>query len=239
MNAGLQQIALFLTPAHDCHYLPDRQARTAFVDPAVPLDAYRYQQLLDLGFRRSGEHVYRPHCEGCNACQSTRLPVEHFQPRRSQRRIQRLNQGDIQIDEQPCGFSQEHYDLYKTYTAGRHADGEMAGMNEDQYMGFVRSSWCDTVMLEFRLQDRLVAVAVTDVIPDGLSAVYTFFDPALSRRSLGVLAILSQIEHARQQSRSWLYLGYWIAGSPKMAYKTDYQPLQLFRDGCWIAHAAG
>ena len=157
----------------------------------------------------------------------------------SQRRIQRLNQVDIEIRERTCEFSQAHFDLYKTYTAGRHADGEMAHMDEDQYMGFVRSSWCDTVLLEFRQHGRLVAVAVTDVIPNGLSAVYTFFDPALSQRSLGVFAILSQIEHARQTGRRWLYLGYWIKDSPKMAYKTEYRPLQLFRENRWMPYPAG
>lgn len=239
MTVSPQQINLFLTPAHDCHYLPARQARTVFVDPALPLDPDRYQLLLELGFRRSGEHVYRPHCEDCSACQSTRLPVQDFQPRRSQRRIQRLNQADIEIRERPCEFSRTHFDLYKAYTAGRHADGEMAGMDEAQYMGFVRSSWCDTMMLEFRQQDRVVAVAVTDVIPNGLSAVYTFFDPALSHRSLGVFAILSQIEHARQIGRRWLYLGYWIEDSPKMAYKSEYRPLQLFRKNRWTPYTPG
>lgn len=237
MNAGSQYIDLFLSPAHDCHYLPGRRARTAFVDPGVQLTPSSYQQLLDLGFRRSGDHVYRPHCEGCDACQSARLPVDEFQPRRSQRRIQRLNQ-DIEIRERPCVYSQAHFDLYKAYTAGRHADGEMAGMDRDQYLGFVRSDWCDTVMLEFHLEGRLAAVAVTDVMPDGLSAVYTFFDPALHRRSPGAFAILSQIERARSEGRRWLYLGYWIADSPKMAYKADYQPLQLFRDGRWTAYRA-
>lgn len=233
MTVKLQQVGLFLTPPHDCHYLPGRQARTSFVDPAVALDPTRYQQLLEMGFRRSGEHVYRPHCEGCAACQSARLPVHDFRPRRSQRRIQRLNQADIEVREQPAVFSAAHFALYKAYTADRHGDGEMAGMDEDQYMGFIGSSWCDTVLLEFHLHGRLVAVAVTDVLPDGLSAVYTFFDPTLARRSLGVFAILSQIEHARRSGRHWLYLGYWIAQSPKMAYKADFQPLQLYREGQW------
>ncbi len=233
MADRMQQISLFLTPPHDCHYLPGRQARTAFIDPDAALDTRRYQQLLELGFRRSGRHVYRPHCPDCDACRSARVPVQSFQPRRNQRRIRRLNASDIEIREHPCSFSRAHFELYRRYTASRHSGGEMADMDEEQYMGFIDSGWCDTVLIEFHLGDRLVAVAVTDVLPDGLSAVYTFFDPELGSRSLGTYAILSQIERARLAGRHWLYLGYWIAESPKMAYKTDYRPLELLQDGRW------
>lgn len=233
MNREEKRLQLYLSPAHPCSYLPQQTASTLFIDPAARPTPEIYGQLLQQGFRRSGEHVYRPHCEACTACHSARVPVSSFKPKRNQRRIRRLNEQDINLVITPAGFEPEHYALYRRYTAGRHPDGEMSNMDQVQYLGFLTSRWCDTEFLEFRLDGVLVAVAVTDRVPDGLSAVYTFFDPELARRSLGTYAILSQIELARQRGLDWLYLGYWIEQCHKMAYKTDYQPLQLFSDDRW------
>lgn len=235
MNGEETRLQLYLSPTHRCSYLPERSASTLFVDPATSLNPNIYGQLLQQGFRRSSNHVYRPHCEACTACQSARLPVKQFKPRRSQRRIQQRNDRDIRIRVLSADFQQEHFELYQRYTTGRHPDGEMANMDQQQYLEFLTSHWCNTEFLEFRLEGNLVALAVTDRVPDGLSAVYTFFDPDLATRALGVYAILSQIRRAQECGLQWMYLGYWIKECPKMSYKTDYRPLQLFADGDWQA----
>jgi arginine-tRNA-protein transferase len=196
------------------------------------MDMATYSELLHYGFRRSGRMVYAPRCEACNQCVSVRIPVDDFSPRRGQRRVLRHN-ADIEIREHPARFKPEHYALYRRYTAVRHQDGEMANASPEDYIRFLRANWCDTVFLEFLLDGRLVAVAVTDVPADGLSAVYTFFEPDLSSRSLGNLAILSQIAHARGLGLPYLYLGYWIEASPKMAYKTNFRPIERWRSGRW------
>ena len=202
------------------------------MDPGV------YSELLQFGFRRSGRMVYAPRCEHCSQCVSVRIPVENFAPRRIHRRVLQAN-ADIRLQDHPASLNDEHYALYQAYTARRHVDGEMASATPTEYLGFLCAEWCDTVFLEFRLDSRLVAIAVTDVLDDALSAVYTFFDPMLGGRSLGTLAILKQIEWARAQNLSHLYLGYWIRDSRKMAYKADYRPLEIWREGRWQRFAKG
>jgi arginine-tRNA-protein transferase len=134
----------------------------------------------------------------------------------------------------PARFNEEHFRLYKRYTASRHPDGGMAEMGEEEYLGFLSTNWGRTFLTEFRLEEKLMAVAAYDQVEDGLSAVYTFFDPELEKNSPGRLAILWQIEEARRLGLHYLYLGYWIAESPKMSYKTDYRPIEKFLDGHWI-----
>jgi arginine-tRNA-protein transferase len=167
-----------------------------------------------------------------------RIPVRDFSPRRIQRRVLQRN-ADIQMHERPAAFDPQHYALYQRYTAARHEDGDMADASPTGYLGFLRADWCDTRFFEFRLGDRLVAVAVTDLAGDGLSAVYTFFDPEMAARSLGSYAILRQIEHARALGLPYLYLGYWIRDSRKMAYKAAYRPIELWRAARWQRFAAG
>jgi len=232
MNKASRHLPLYLSPPHVCSYLPDRQSSTLFADPEGPMDMATYSELLHHGFRRSGRLVYAPRCETCSQCVSARIPVADFEPRRGQRRVHRRN-ADIETREHPARFNPQHYALYKRYTAARHGDGEMAEASPDDYLRFLRADWCDTVFFEYLLEDRLVAVAATDLPADGLSAVYTFFDPDLSARSLGQLAILRQIDHARRLGLRYLYLGYWIEDSPKMAYKTNYRPIELRRGGRW------
>ncbi len=227
-----QTLLLYQTPTHPCGYFDDRPAVSRFVDPRVHMDPRLYGQLMELGFRRSGEQVYRPACPGCSACRSARIPVAAFQPNRSQRRTLRANAG-VTATARPAGFIPEHYELYLRYVRGRHAGG---GMDEDdpaKFLGFLTASWSDTRFLELREDGRLLAVAVTDVTPAGLSAVYTFFDPDLAGRSLGTLAILSQLRWARELGLPYLYLGYWIAGHPKMDYKRRFRPLEIYDSGDW------
>jgi len=227
-----EKLLLFATPAHDCSYLPGNDATTLFVDPEFPKDPGIYTLLSRNGFRRSGEHVYRPNCPDCSACVPVRLPVKKFTPRRSQRRALRDNR-DLRVVLRRGEFCEEHFLLYSRYLGERHANGGMDDPTRRQYREFLLSSWADTALYEFRLSGHLVAVAITDHLTDGLSAVYTFFDPNFSSRGLGTYCILWQIEESRRLGFEWLYLGYWIADSPKMLYKQDFQPQEQFIGGRW------
>lgn len=232
MTIAQRQLPLYQTPPHPCGYLPGMIACNVFVDPDVAMNPAAYSSLLSQGFRRSGAHVYRPWCDTCQACVPARIPVDDFKAGRSQRRARQENRG-LEVRSVPAGFDPEHYALYQAYTRARHEDGEMADATIAEYEDFLVAPWCDTRFLEFRLEGRVVAVAVTDVLDDALSAVYTFYDPALQQRSLGVNAILHQIDLARSEGLTWLYLGYWIGNSRKMSYKGRYRPLELLRNGCW------
>jgi arginine-tRNA-protein transferase len=232
MNRRQRRLPLYLSAPHACSYLDDRVSSTLFADPAGDMDMATYSQLLQHGFRRSGRIVYAPRCESCRQCISVRVPVRGFKPKRIHRRVLRAN-ADITTHLRPPRFDPEHYALYKRYTSTRHHDGEMANASPDTYLDFLRCDWCDTAFIEFRLAEQLVAVAATDLPDDGLSAVYTFFDPALASRSLGTFAILHQIETARRRGLDYVYLGYWIRDSRKMQYKAGFRPLELWFDGRW------
>jgi len=226
------QFNLYATPPHECSYLSDRQATTVFIDPRFPKDAVLYDVLSQHGFRRSGEHLYRPHCHHCEACIPVRIPVGTFTPRRSQRRIWKKNQ-ELTVTAQPIAFKKEHFNLYCLYLAARHRGGGMDNPTPGGYMQFLSSDWSDTLLYEFRLNKQLLSIAVVDLLESGLSAMYTFFDPAYPERSLGVYAILWEIEEAKRLQLDWLYLGYWVKECRKMRYKTDYSPLEQYRHGVW------
>lgn len=232
MTRNNRQIPLYLSAPHACSYLRDRLSNTLFADPDQAMDMHTYSELIRYGFRRSGRLVYAPRCEGCGQCVSLRVPVAEFAARRIHRRTARAN-SDIVVRPAPARSDPAHYALYRKYTASRHADGEMASASPAQYLDFLRADWSDTEFLELRLGDRLAAVAVTDRVADGLSAVYTFFDPGLADRSLGTLAILRQIDRARTLGLPFLYLGYWIRDSHKMAYKAAFRPCELWLNGRW------
>lgn len=217
---------------HPCSYLAGRTATTLFVDPREPLDPERFAHFMRIGFRRSGDLVYRPHCRECQECVPVRVPVEHFEPNRAQRRVWQRNQ-DLRVEACPAIFKTEHFDLYRRYQRGRHPGGGMDDADPQKYIGFLTSRQIDTQFYEMWHDEKLVAVAVVDHLPDGLSAVYTFYDPSLSQRSLGTYAILWEIVQARAQRLPWVYLGYWIAASPKMAYKENFRPLEAYVHGHW------
>jgi len=233
-------LPLYITRWHSCSYLPDLRARTLFVDPATPMDGATYQLLLDQGFRRSGTHVYRPACGSCQRCIPLRIPVSDFAPDRSQRRNQGHNCAEILLRDRPARLDPEHYALYRSYVRSRHANGSMADATVQRYFEFLVAPWGgETRFLELRLGTRLMAVAVTDRLPDGLSAVYTFFDPELSKRAPGVYAILCQIEEARRLGLAHLYLGYWIRECPKMSYKDRFRPLEARIGERWHRYGRG
>ncbi len=225
-------LRLLKTLPHNCGYYDDRTATNVVLDPASQNMRADYAQALQLGFRRAGSHVYRPQCQNCRACVPCRLEVGAFRPDRRQRRCLKLN-ADLQMYEMAPGFSQERHDLYSKYLHRRHPDGGMDPGSPKDFDSFLQADWSPTVFLEFRLQDRLLAVAVTDICSSGASAVYTFFDPDEAKRGLGTYAILRQIELTLQRQLDYLYLGYWIAGHPKMDYKAQFQPMQFLGSNGW------
>ncbi len=222
---------LFLTPENQCNYLPDHQSRSLFVDPGATLSPHLYAQMLASGFRRSGSHVYTTRCNECTACMPIRLPVRRFKPSRSQRRNNRLNNdlSTYQVDQ----ITEEHMFLYRKYMDSRHRNSPMARYHLVECQQFMQADWCNTIFLEFRSKQKLLAVAVVDLIPGSLSSVYTYFDPDQNKRALGVYAILHQIKLARQLQLNWLYLGFWISDCTKMNYKVNYQPFELKIDNTW------
>ncbi len=228
---GNRYISLLASPPRPCAYLEGRESVSHWADPTV-LDAGIYSSLIRQGFRRSGSHVYRPACPDCRACVAVRLAVEDFRPARRDRRCLRANE-DVERRLMPARYEDEYFELYRRYLAARHPEGGMANPTPGDFEDFLIGRWSRTWFLEFRAGRRLLGVAVTDVVADGLSAVYSFFDPDESRRGLGNLAILAQIEEARRRSLPWLYLGYWIEACPKMAYKARFRPLQGFVEGEW------
>jgi arginine-tRNA-protein transferase len=233
MQDELGNKQFYITPSHPCSYLPHRDANTLFLDPRETITPGVYQALTEQGFRRSGGHLYRPHCRTCQACIPSRVPVASFKAKRRQKRVLTRNE-DLRIEIKPAAFSAATYGLYARYIAGRHGDGDMYPPSEDQFRSFLLSQWSDTLFVCSYQDEDLIAVAVTDRQPGGLSAIYTFFEPTESRRSLGVWSILQQIELSRQFGLPYLYLGYWIRDSAKMRYKTDYRPVELFVNGHWI-----
>lgn len=230
--SNLRTLVFFATPPHDCSYLPDREATTMFVDPRANIDKKLYSQLTALGFRRSGSHYYRPHCEHCNACIPVRLKAREFQPDRSQRRVMKKN-GDLECAMVPARFTDEYYALYARYINERHSDGDMYPPSRDQFISFLVEGATDSWFVEMRLEGELVGLAAADVLDDGLSAIYTVFAPELEHRSLGTFAILWQVEEAKQRGLQHLYLGYWIRQCRKMNYKTRFRPIEALRDGHW------
>lgn len=228
----MKSLQLYLAQEHNCSYLPDRQARSVFIDPQVEVTAELYGQLIEQGFRRSATHIYRPHCGPCSACVPARIPVKHFIASNSQQRILRRNQ-DLSVRPVSNHYRAEHYALYHDYIEQRHADGDMYPPSVAQYQSFLNSDLEFAKLYEFRLGKQLLAVAATDVLPNGLSAMYTFFDAQDRRRSLGRFAILWQIQECLRLNLPYLYLGYWIKDCNKMNYKTQYQPLQGFIEGRW------
>lgn len=232
----LARLKFYATQPHACSYLPNEQATTLFLDPSQPMNGQIYAELSELGFRRSGDHLYRPHCQLCKACVPARIPVARFRPSRKQTRVLKRNL-DIKVTRCDPGFTEERYQLYARYINERHADGDMFPPSRGQFSTFLVSHLPYAFFYEMRVEDRLIGIAVTDVLPNGMSAVYTFYDPSEERRSLGVFGILWQVAETRRLGLDAVYLGYWIKGCRKMSYKTEYRPIELFVNQRWVALA--
>ncbi len=222
----------FKTSPHKCSYIEGESAETVFLDPDVQVSPELYERLNDVGFRRSGPHFYRPDCAACNRCQPVRVRVREFAPRRRHRRIRKRNQ-DIRWRIAPIRETHEHWPLYEAYIAARHAAGDMYPPDPEEFRRFLLTQTQFGFLLEGHLDGQLVVVSVVDRLQSGLSAIYTFFDPACSDRSLGTAAILRQIELADELEMPFLYLGYWIRELPAMSYKSDFAPLDVYRNEQW------
>lgn len=233
-----EDLKLFQTGQHPCGYWPDRQARDLVLDPQDPRLGTLYPMALAWGFRRSGDLIYRPHCQHCHACVPVRIPVARFAPDRSQRRCLARN-ADLDCRIVAAERSDEQFELYRRYLGHRHAGGGMDEHGPHEFDQFLIGRWSHGRFMELRehghggRRGRLLAVAVTDVTAQGLSAVYTFFDPEARARGLGTLAILQQIQWARRESLPHLYLGYWIRDHRKMDYKRRYRPLEAYDGRRW------
>ncbi|MGB1271913.1 MAG: arginyltransferase [Endozoicomonas sp.] len=225
-------LKFYATQPHECSYLPEEQATTLFMDPDVALNQVVYSDLAELGFRRSGRHIFRPHCSQCRACIPARVPVKAFAMRRSQRRAWNRN-SDLQVTRSRAAYTDEYYRLYERYINQCHPDGDMFPASIEQFSVFLVESPEFTHFYEFRLENRLLAVSVVDSLQSGLSAIYTFYDPDHSRRSLGRYCILWLIHEARRLGGEFLHLGYWIRNCRKMNYKIEYRPVELYINQRW------
>ncbi|MFQ5984335.1 MAG: arginyltransferase [Alphaproteobacteria bacterium] len=223
----------FATLSQPCPYLPGRSERKIVTEIAGRDAPTLYDRLVRGGYRRSHGVAYRPACLGCDACVPVRIPVADFRPGRSMRRVLKVN-ADLEVEERPATVTGEQYALFRRYVRARHADGGMTFMDFSDYRAMVEETPVHTTVFEFRDgQDRLIAVALTDLIADGLSASYMFFDPDASRRSPGTFVVLWHVDEARARGLSFVYLGYWIAGCQKMAYKARFQPLEALGPEGW------
>ncbi len=220
-------------PPRTCPYIPGRIEQNVFTELSGPDADRNYSVLSHSGFRRSHGIAYRPACPGCSACVPVRTVVDSFMPSRSQRRVWSLN-SDVSTEEMAPTATPEQFKLFIRYLRARHGDGEMALMTYEDYRSMIEDTPLDTIMTEYRAPDgTLVAGCLIDQLSDGLSAVYSFFDPDQKKRGLGTHIVLSLIERARAHDLQYVYLGYWIAESPKMSYKTRFQPLEAYGQQGW------
>lgn len=229
----LESLQFFQTQSHSCSYLDNKIASTVFLDPRQNINQSLYSQLSEYGFRRSGAHIYKPLCNDCNACVPMRIPAALFKPSRSQKRTLKRN-ADLQITMSKNIDTEEHYQLYESYIEHRHKEGDMYPPSRDQFREFLACKWESCHYYEYRLDGKLLAVSVSDIMDNGISAVYTYYEPFETKRSLGSFVILFLIEEAKKRQLDSVYLGYWIKNSSKMNYKSAYRPLEIQSGNRWL-----
>lgn len=232
-DKNLKDLDYYITAEYECGYLPQQSASSLVAAPAHLIDAKAYSSLVKYGFRRSGLFTYKPNCLSCNACIPIRLDVNRFSPSRNQKRVlkrsPKLYYNMLELD-----LFEDHLRLYEKYQLTRHAEGDMAHNIEKQYKSFLLASSVDSILIEYRTENNeLQIVSLIDVLENGLSSVYTFFDPE-SKFSLGTYSILSQVQLCKEMGLNWLYLGYWIEECQKMAYKSNFKPHQILKNNSWI-----
>ena len=228
----LSTLQFYLTAPYPCSYLPEQSARSQVATPSFLIDTSVYSELVQRGFRRSGTFTYRPRCDVCHACVPVRISVAEFSPSRTQRRAQRRH-GNLEASLHTLDDREEYFALYQRYQAARHLDGETEQDSREQYRNFLLQSHVDSVLVEFREDGMLRMVSIIDVLRDGLSSVYTFYEPDVAQASYGTYNVLWQLDLCRKLKLPYLYLGYWIKQSRKMAYKANFRPLQGLVQGVW------
>ena len=228
----LSQVQFYRTTDYPCSYLAGKRAISEVAAPAHLINDDIFSGLVRRGFRRSGLFTYRPDCPGCQACVPVRLPVAEHRPNRAQRRCLKAH-GNLVARERPLMFFDEHFRLYRRYQAVRHAGGGMDQDNDEQYAHFLLQSSVDSRLIEFSDDGALRMVSIIDVLDDGLSSVYTFYDPDIEGAGFGTYNILWQIRQCAANGLPYLYLGYWIGDCPKMSYKANFRPIEGLIDGHW------
>ena len=234
----LQKLQFYVTTAYSCGYLPNKLAQSLIAAPQHLVNSQIYSGLIEQGFRRSGKFVYRPHCEHCQQCIPVRIILDAFSPNKSQKRALRQH-SNLKTSILPVDYFEEHYQLYEAYQKTRHfdelkgTDSEKPDNDTEQYKSFLCQSNVETILVEFRENEQLKMVSVIDILHDGISAVYTFYDTSDKKASYGTYNVMWQAAWAQSLNLPYLYLGYWIKDSRKMAYKQNYQPLEKLIDGEW------
>jgi leucyl-tRNA---protein transferase len=220
---------LYLTPPHPCPYLPNKVERKLFAQLEGKEKVFNFDLLIESGFRRSQKIAYKPFCESCTECISTRVIVRDFTQSKTMQRIQRRN-SDLSIELKDAVATPEQYELFRHYVKVRHDNSEMTDMKFTDYQAMIEETCVNTHIFEYRLFNSntglydLVAVALSDMLYDGLSMVYSFFNPDLKKRSLGTFLILDHIKQTQNNQKKYVYLGYWVKDSVKMQYKTGFAP---------------
>ncbi len=230
---ALQKLQFYVTTGYSCGYLPNKLAQSLIASPQHLINADVYSGLIQQGFRRSGKFAYRPLCENCQECVPVRIILQDFTPSRSQKRAYKQHQNLIATI-LPVAFYAEHYALYAVYQRARHTTDELNQDAAEQYRNFLCQTNVESVLVEFRENKQLKMVSVIDIVHDGISAVYTFYETSDAKASFGTYNVMWQIEWAKTLNVSYLYLGYWIKDSQKMAYKQNFKPLEKLIDDEWL-----
>ena len=231
-NNEFKKIQFYLTANYNCGYISGKKAQSIVASPYQNIKQKEFDNLINIGFRRSGNHVYKPHCHECEACVPIRLNVKDFKPNKSQ--IRCLKKNDFEVIISDLNFNSEDFQLYQQYQSIRHHDQSTSEEDQkNEYINFLLTSNIKSQMIKFFIQDKLVMVSIVDILVDGISAVYTFYDQNMPKLGLGTYSILWLADWCKQNKLPYLYLGYWISDNARMSYKTRFKPYELLNKKEW------